>query len=247
MPRRRTRHTAQMESWKATVNVLFVCGLVLIFLLVWLILEHPLILAAITAAIVLGGGGVGFWLIQRRRHLEQLQAYEAQQLEAAYQQQQWDAYHHQVRISQQRELLAAQQRLLEQRRQLSFSQDLGNLLALTPRDFELAVGGLLGKLGYQQVRHTGKAGDLAADLHAVSPQGERVIVQCKRFAPGNSVGSGDMQKFIGMRVHHGAQRALFVTTSTFKPQAAALARQHGIELIDGQRLVALFAQVNQRP
>lgn len=149
----------------------------------------------------------------------------------------------QERLKQER--LQEEKRLLEQQRQLGFAQDIGKLLALTPREFELAIGELLKKLGYQQVRHTGKAGDLAADLHAVSPRGERVIVQCKRYAPGNGVGSGDIQKFIGMRIHHQAQRALFVTTSTFKDPAIKLARQHGIELIDGEQLVAMFARVNK--
>ncbi len=255
MPRRRTRRqTAQPQGWSALVTFTLVGGLVLFCLLGVVALENPWLLIVLPIVVVACAGGSGFWWLQRRRHLEELQAYQQQQLQAAYQQQQWDAYHQHVRITQQRQLLEAQrqqaeahQRLIEQQRQLGFAQDIGKLLALTPREFELAVGDLLRKLGYQQVRHTGKAGDLAADLHAISPHGERVIVQCKRYAPGNGVGSGDIQKFIGMRVHHQAQRALFVTTSTFKTPAATLARQHGIELIDGEQLVAMFARVNKAP
>lgn len=306
MPRRRTRHqTVQLQGWAALIPLVLVGGIVLLCLLSVIASQYPWVLILLPIVVVACAGSVGFWWFQRRRHLEQLQAYQQQQLQAAYQQQQWDAYHQHQRISQQQQLLEAQrqqaeaqrvhqrqqleaqreyqrqqaeaqqelqrqqleaqrqqaeaqlelqrqqaeaqQRLLEQQRQLSFAQDIGNLLALTPREFELAIGDLLRKLGYQQVRHTGKAGDLAADLHAISPRGEHVIVQCKRYAPGNAVGSGDIQKFIGMRVHHQAQRALFVTTSTFKTPATTLARQHGIELIDGQQLVAMFARVNKNP
>ena len=236
MSRRRRRQTAQVQRWTASLNVVLIGALVLACLLAWIALENPWILLALMAGVIACAGGAGFWWLQRRRHLEQLQAYERLQMQAAQQ-----------RSSHQRQLLEAQQRLIEQQRQLGFAQDIGTLLALTPREFELAIGDLLRKLGYQQVRHTGKAGDLAADLHAVSPRGERIIVQCKRFAPGNGVGSGDIQKFIGMQVHHQAQRALFVTTSTFKTPAITLARQHSIELIDGQQLVALFARVNRTP
>jgi restriction system protein len=136
------------------------------------------------------------------------------------------------------------QMILQEERRLSFAQGIGNLLALTPREFELTIGSLLKAYGYQQVRHTGHSGDLAADLHALSPQGEYVVVQCKRYAPGQRIGTPELQKFIGMiTVHHGAQRGIFVTTCTFTKPAKELAQNHQIELIDGEQLVAMFARI----
>jgi restriction system protein len=45
-------------------------------------------------------------------------------------------------------------------------------------------------------------------------------VQCKRYTPGNHIGSRTMQTFIGMAyVHHKADRAIFVTTSTYTDEA----------------------------
>src|SRR5690242_19888346 len=107
MPRRRTRQTVRLQGWTTPVNMLLTGGLVLACLLVWIALEYPWLLVALAVGIVLCAGGAGFWLVQRRRHLEQLQAYQAQQIEAAQQQQQWEAYHQHQRISQQRELLEA--------------------------------------------------------------------------------------------------------------------------------------------
>lgn len=141
--------------------------------------------------------------------------------------------------------LRAMQAYTEQQNRLVFAQNIGSLLSLTPREFELTIVSLLQAYGYRQVQHTGSSGDLAADLHAISPQGEYVVVQCKRYAPGQRVGSPDIQKFLGMvTIHHRAQRGIFVTTSSFTAPAQALAQQHHVELIDGQQLTAMFAQVN---
>lgn len=113
------------------------------------------------------------------------------------------------------------------------------LRALTPTRFELAVGDLLRARGYQDVRHTGGAGDLAADLTCRDRRGARVVVQCKRYRAGCAVTSSEMQQFIGMiYAHHHADYGLYVTTSTFTRPASALAQQHGIRLLDGAALAA---------
>jgi restriction system protein len=100
-------------------------------------------------------------------------------------------------------------------------------------------------MGYRDVQHVGGSGDLAADLKCRDGVGRSVVVQCKRYAPGVSIGSPEVQKFIGMvTVHHQAERGIFVTTSVFTAPAVRLARQHDIELIDGRDLANLVARVN---
>jgi Restriction endonuclease len=61
---------------------------------------------------------------------------------------------------------------------------------------------------------TGKAGDLGADVKAVTPDGRVLIIQAKRYVMGNMVSSPDLQKFGGTcyKVHQ-AQVAAVVTTS----------------------------------
>jgi restriction system protein len=125
----------------------------------------------------------------------------------------------------------------------------GGFLSLSPSGFEYAVAEMLRCLGYRRVRVMGGAGDLAADIVCAGPAGDRVVVQCKRYAPGHHVGSPAVQAFIGMAfVHHRAARAIFVTTSSFTPAARHLGRGHPIELVDGDRLVELARsrQVNRR-
>lgn len=132
------------------------------------------------------------------------------------------------------------------RRRRIHAQTLDELLALDPSQFEHAVAQLLADEGCRSVRVHGGAGDLQADVTARAPDGTSVVVQCKRFRPGNKVGSPVVQSFIGMAaVHHGAGRGMIVTTSTFTGPAAALATRHGIELVDGDALVQRIARVRQ--
>lgn len=116
---------------------------------------------------------------------------------------------------------------------------LEGLLELSPTAFEHAVARLLRAERHRRVRVNGGPGDLQADITATTPDGQHLVVQCKRYAPHNPVGSPAVQTFIGMAtVHHHADRAAMVTTSTFTRPARDLAARHGIELVDGDTLVA---------
>lgn len=124
------------------------------------------------------------------------------------------------------------------------AKNLGELLVLTPNEFEQAVGGLLSSLGYRNVKVSGKAGDLMADIMCQNAQGHLVICQCKRYGPGNNVGTPEVQAFIGMRhAHYGAAEGIFVTTSSFTAPARALAQKHRITLMDGETLTSYMQQL----
>jgi restriction system protein len=124
---------------------------------------------------------------------------------------------------------------------------IGEFLVLTPPEFEKCTGRILQSFGYRDVQHTGRGGDLMADLTATSPQGESTVVQCKRYAPGKAIGTPEIQKFIGMiSVHHKAQKGVYVTTSTFSMPARNLAAQHAILLIDGATLIRMTQQISQQ-
>ncbi|RLL67004.1 restriction endonuclease [Streptomyces sp. Z26] len=110
-------------------------------------------------------------------------------------------------------------------------------LALSPSGFERHIADLLTAAGHTHVAVSGGAGDLGADVVSRTRTGQRVVVQCKRYGPRNPVGSGDMQRFVGTaRPHHGADIALFVTTSRFTRPAADYARTHQVFTIDGAGL-----------
>ena len=110
----------------------------------------------------------------------------------------------------------------------------------TPAQFEHYVARVLRAHGWRNVRVAGGSGDLSADIFAVDPQGRTVAVQCKRYAVGTKVGSPVVQTVLGMAtVHHRADRAMVVTTSSFTKSAEDLAARHGVELWDGFTLARI--------
>ncbi|MGE9694550.1 MULTISPECIES: restriction endonuclease [unclassified Streptomyces] len=112
-------------------------------------------------------------------------------------------------------------------------------LDLTPDAFEEAVADLCRRDGCRDVEVVGGAGDLGADVLATAPDGRRVVIQCKRYAPTHKCGSQDLQRFGGTCwTVHGAQLAVMVTTSTFTDPAKEYAEICGIHLIDGAALDA---------
>lgn len=117
---------------------------------------------------------------------------------------------------------------------------LHEILALSPASFEVFTRDLLAEHGFSSLRLNGGAGDLGVDILGRDPSGRYTAVQCKLYAPSRRIGSKDIQTFIGMqRIHHGADRGIFVTTADFTPAARELAANHGIWLIDGMTLISL--------
>ncbi|MET7292959.1 restriction endonuclease [Streptomyces griseoloalbus] len=111
--------------------------------------------------------------------------------------------------------------------------------ALSPEEFEEAIAALCVRDGCSQVRVVGGAGDLGADVVALSPEGRRLVIQCKRYGDDNKVGSQDLQRFGGtcFAVHE-ADVALVVTTSDFTAPAEEYAEQCGIVCVARDALLA---------
>ncbi|MFG2603013.1 restriction endonuclease [Streptomyces sp. NPDC048514] len=110
---------------------------------------------------------------------------------------------------------------------------------LDPDGFERAVADLCVRGDCRDVEVVGGAGDLGADVTAVTPDGRRMVIQCKRYAEENKVGSQDMQRFGGtcFTVHE-ADVAVLVTTSDFTAPALDYAQQSGILCVNGEELQA---------
>lgn len=127
------------------------------------------------------------------------------------------------------------------RRATSQTRTLGELLMLSPSDFEQLVASVLERIGYSSVHCVGGSGDLAADIVCKDEHGRLIVVQCKRYATGTLVGSPELQKFMGMAfIHHKAKLGVFVSSSGFSQAAIELARGHPIVLIDGEGLLRLM-------
>lgn len=117
-----------------------------------------------------------------------------------------------------------------------------------PAFLERSVLDVLVAMGYggaeQRATVIGGSGDGGVDgVIDQDPLGlERVYVQAKRYAKDNNVGRPDIQGFVGALHGKGANRGVFITTSSFTADAREYARTVGLRviLIDGQRLSELM-------
>ncbi|MEU8571472.1 restriction endonuclease [Streptomyces pathocidini] len=101
--------------------------------------------------------------------------------------------------------------------------------AMSWQEFERYVAALCRRDGCTDVEVSGRSGDLGADVIATLPDGRRLVIQCKHYAPHRYVPSGDMQKFVGTAwLHHKADVAVFAATCPFSKAALTLAVHHGV-------------------
>ena len=124
-------------------------------------------------------------------------------------------------------------------------------LEQSPAFFERLIVELLVAMGYggsheDAARQLGKSGD--GGIYGIIDEDrlglDRIYVQAKRYAVGSSVGRPEVQGFVGSLVGLGANKGVFVTTSSFSKQALDYARglQQRIILIDGARLTELMVE-----
>ena len=132
------------------------------------------------------------------------------------------------------------------RRLLDAQRDLDTLKALSWQDFERLVGEAYRRQGYAVEEVGGSAPDGGIDL-VLRRQGQKVIVQCKRWKSAQ-VGVSLIREFYGVTVAERATRGIFVTTGSFTPDAVEFARGKPLELVDGPGLAALVEGVQtERP
>jgi restriction system protein len=126
---------------------------------------------------------------------------------------------------------------------------LDRVRAAPPDFFERLIVNLLLAMGYggsaaDAGRALGGSGDDGVD--GVVDQDalglDRVYIQAKRYAAGNSVGPGAIRDFFGSLDRHKAAKGLFVTTSGFTSSARETAEylSKRIVLIDGEQLTRLM-------
>ncbi len=119
------------------------------------------------------------------------------------------------------------------------------LRSVTPTFFEHVVLDVLHSLGYganrAALQRVGGSGDGGIDgIISLDKLGlEKVYVQAKRWQ--NVVGRPEIQAFFGALAGQRANRGVFITTSTFSPQAIQYAASvEKIVLVDGHKLAELM-------
>ena len=116
-----------------------------------------------------------------------------------------------------------------------------DLKGLSGDDFELLVVELFRRQGHQ-ARRVGQWGDHGVDIVVDSTDGQKWIVQCKRWTS-RWIGEPLVRDLFGAMHHEGADRCILVTTSWFSHPARRWARGQPVELIDGNQLLRLVRQL----
>jgi restriction system protein len=121
----------------------------------------------------------------------------------------------------------------------------------TPKFFEQLIVDLLVGMGYggshkNAASQLGQSGDGGVDgvINEDRLGLDRVYIQAKRYGKSNAVGRPEIQAFVGSLVGLGATKGVFVTTSTFSPQARDFVKHlsQRVILIDGQSLADLMIE-----
>jgi restriction system protein len=121
------------------------------------------------------------------------------------------------------------------------------LATVSPAFFETVVLDVLHRMGYgtsrSDLQRVGGVGDAGIDgIISLDKLGlEKVYVQAKRWQ--NVVGRPEVQAFYGALAGQRAMKGVFITTSTFTPQAMEFARSvERIVLVNGARLADLMIE-----
>lgn len=129
------------------------------------------------------------------------------------------------------------QQKVDETRQM-ISQKVDNLLELSPREFEEYIGELFSNMGYT-VEVTQYSNDKGLDI-IMYKDDIKYGVQCKRYK--GTVGSPEIQTFIGALSHANADKGFFVTTGMFSFEAEKMAVQHPIQLVNRIDLAKLILE-----
>ena len=121
------------------------------------------------------------------------------------------------------------------------------MLSIPAAGFERLCQRVLREAGFEQVSVTGRSGDGGIDGHGVLALNSfvsfRVLFQCKRYQ--GAVTPDKVRDFRGA-MQGRADKGIILTTGTFTSEARREATRDGappIELVDGDKLVDLFADL----
>ena len=109
----------------------------------------------------------------------------------------------------------------------------GSFDKMSGKDFEDLLYRLFTSMDYV-VDKIGGVGDQGGDLVATNSNGQRILIQAKRYS--NNVGNEAVQQVSAAKNYHNCNRAMVVTSSGFTKEAIDLAKATGVELIDGGQL-----------
>ena len=117
------------------------------------------------------------------------------------------------------------------------------LLNLSPGDFEEMVAELYRAMGHQ-ARCTGMVGDHGVDVVVKAKNGEKWVVQCKRWR--TPAGESIVRDFYGMMQHEKAAQGAIIATSGFSQPAIEWAKGKPLYLYNGKDFLRFWEKVKKQ-
>ncbi len=115
-----------------------------------------------------------------------------------------------------------------------------DLLEMSPREFEEMVAALYQAMGHRAKR-VGQRGDHGVDVLVKAKNGEKWIVQCKRWR--KPVGEAIVRDFYGTLQHEKADQGAIIATKGFTQAAKTWAKGKPIKLYSGEDFLRAWRRV----
>ena len=131
---------------------------------------------------------------------------------------------------------------LKRRQDFEKLRELNEIQALSPDEFEELAAESFRRLGHH-VKVVGATGDHGVDLRIRAGNGEKWIVQCKRYK--GSVGEPVVRDLYGTMLHEKADRASVITSGRFTRQAVEWAKGKPIDLYDGETFLKILRKLQK--
>lgn len=110
------------------------------------------------------------------------------------------------------------------------------------RRFEAVCECLFSQAGFRtESKSHGADGGVDIWLYSKHVEGPAAVVQCKHWV-GRAVGVKEVREFFGVMTSNSLKRGTYITSSTFTAAAVDFAKGNGINILDGNALLAQIAR-----
>jgi hypothetical protein len=118
-----------------------------------------------------------------------------------------------------------------------------DLVELSPGEFEEMVAELYRLMGHR-ARRTGSIGDHGVDVVVNAKNGEKWVVQCKRWR--TPAGESIVRDFYGMMQHEKAAQGAIIATTGFTPPAIKWAKGKPLYLYNGNDFLRMLKKAKKK-
>lgn len=108
------------------------------------------------------------------------------------------------------------------------------------KEFEEYLYRLFVALGYEDAYKTVSSRDFGADLVFTDRDGQRNVIQAKRYAESNPVGLSAVQEIYSSMRYYGADKSIVIASSRYTDACEILAGYNGVKLIDRVDLIEMI-------